>query len=308
MRVLGPPAVLAFLSLLAACGGDGQREAGDPGSDPIPSDRPLLVLAASDLEAVFTPLLARWHETSATRVDVVFGSSGTLAEQIRHGAPADLFFSADHHFVDRLFDAGVLMEGTRTHYATGRLALVVPSGRSLPSGPEALADPAFGTVAIANPDHAPYGRAARETLASLGILDTVASRLVPGEHIAHALHFVRTGNADAGLVALGLVAGRDPAPLPFHPVDPSLHAPLLQYAAIVEGTPRAAEARAFLDFVVSEEGQALFARFGFEPPKGTKEGAGVSPRRGLGAGSEGGAGLDHDAPSGPDPAAGSREG
>lgn len=247
---------------LAACGG----EAGERGGD-VPE---LLVLAASDLAPALDEL-ARSHERrTGVRISVVFGSTGNLAAQIRHGAPADLFFSADTTFLDGLIEANMIDPASRTAYAVGRLALVSPSGRSLPPTVKALADEAFETVAIANPDHAPYGRAARAALEAAGVWEEVAPRMVLGESVRHALEFVRTGNADAGLVALSLVhaVGGDGAEARsvHRVVDAALHPPLRQVAGVVRTSTRPEEARAFLSFVTSPEGCALLGRHGFEAP------------------------------------------
>jgi molybdate transport system substrate-binding protein len=130
----------------------------------------------------------------------------------------------------------------------------------------ALTDPGYAVVAIANPEHAPYGRAARQALEAAGAWDAVSPRLVLGENIMHAYQFVRTGNADAGLVALGLVRGVSGPPVPYTLVDSALHAPLRQVAGVVAGTGRAEQARRFLDFVMSADGRGVLARFGFERP------------------------------------------
>lgn len=230
------------------------------------ADAPLLLLAAADLGLAFEHLVPTYESRTGERIAVVLGSTGNLAAQIRHGAPADLFFSADESFMDALIDMGHIDDASRTVYATGRLALVAPAGRGSPPQLEELGDPATGLVAIANPDHAPYGRAAREALVEVERWETVGPRLVLGENVAHALQFVRTGNADVGLVALSLVRGAPGDPLPHRAVDQRLHQPLRQVAGITTTSRRAERARAFLEFVISSEGQAMLARHGFEPP------------------------------------------
>lgn len=244
------------LALLRGCG---QKTDGDEEAD-------LLLLAASDLGPAFEDLVPAYESRTGERIAVVLGSTGNLAAQIRHGAPADLFFSADESFMDALIAEGHVDAASRTVYATGRLALVVPAGRGLPPPLETLADPASGLIAIANPEHAPYGRAAREALVSMALWEGVTPRLVLGENVAHTLQFVRTGNADAGLVALSLVRGAPGEPLPYRVVEERLHVPLRQVAGITITTRQAERARAFLEFVVSSEGQEMLARYGFEPP------------------------------------------
>ncbi len=239
------------------------------GCDGAPADRedpPLLVLAASDLQMAFEEIVPRFRDLTGQRVEVVLGSTGNLAAQIRHGAPADLFFAADETFLDDLIEAGRIDPGSRRLYAIGRLALVAPPGREPPAEIAALADPGFRVIAIANPEHAPYGRAGREALRRAGVWETVRPRLVLGENIAHSYQFTRTGNADAAVVALSLVVGIPGGGVPHTVVPVELHAPLRQAAGVVADSRREAAARRFLDFVLSEEGQGILARYGFEDP------------------------------------------
>ncbi len=223
--------LLAFLLAPLLTGCDPEGSAGEDTREP-PSP-PILVLAASDLIAAFDTLVPHFEGVHEVRVTVVFGSSGNLATQIRHGAPADLFLSADAGFVDGLIADGRVDPGSRTAYAVGPLALVVPPGRSLPADIRELRAPAFRTLAIANPNHAPYGAAARTTLRTAGIWDEVASRMVFAENVAQAVQFVRTGNADAALVALSLVQGPTGPRLPLTLVDPRLNPTLVQVAGVV---------------------------------------------------------------------------
>lgn len=225
-------------------------------------ERPLLVLAASGLVLAMDALVEAFEARSGVEVTPVYGSSGNLAAQIGAGAPADLFFAADDVFVDRLIEQGLVDPTSRTVYALGRLVLVVPEGRPLPAGVGSLADRRYAVVAIANPDHAPYGRAAREALASAGVLPRVEPRLVYGDNVQHTLQFVRTGNADAGLVALALLP--PDARGPHVMVEHGLHEPIRQVAGMVRATARPDEARAFLSFVGSAEGRAILSRFGFD--------------------------------------------
>jgi len=263
--------VLTFL--LAACGGEsgaggtGTGESGAGGGDRegmSPDGAPrLLVLAASDLLFALPKIVEEFHDQTGMGVDLVLGSSGNLATQIENGAPADLYFSANRHFVDRLEGRGRLVPGTRRAYAVGRLALISAPGSAPPTGLAELAGPEFQVIALANPEHAPYGMAAREALQAQRLWDGLASRLVYAENIAQATQFVRTGNADAGIVALGVILGErdwDHRLIPDH-----LHTPLLQTAAVIQGSRHEAAARRFLELVLAEEGQTILARYGFEP-------------------------------------------
>jgi len=257
---------VALTTFPAGCGG----EHDDGASDAPPQDQaPLLVLAASDLVPAFRELAPIFEDRTGTPVDLVFGSTGNLAAQIRHGAPADLFFAADERFLDDLVARGRIDGETRRLYAVGRLVVVVPANRPLPRRLEELREERYTTVAIANPEHAPYGRAADQVLESVGIRDELQGRLVFGENIAHTLRFVETGNVDAAIVALSLVRDGDGQIRPHLLVDGAHHAPLIQAAGVTTDAPRPEAARAFLTFVTSAEGQALLERYGFEPPPDT---------------------------------------
>ena len=250
-------ATLGLLLLVGpwACAGGGAGEG-----------EALLILGAADLLAAFEELVPLYEERHGERVELVLGSTGNLSAQIRNGAPADLFFSANEGFLDDLIDGGHIDPTTRRVYAVGRLVVVVPAGAALPEGPAALVDPRFRTLAIANPEHAPYGWAAREALRSLGVWEALQPRLVLGENVAQTLQFVRTGNAEAGIVALSLVMGVGGDPLPYLLVDDGLHPAMLQVAGVLERSVHPERARGFLDFVLSAEGQTLLARYGFEAP------------------------------------------
>jgi molybdate transport system substrate-binding protein len=225
---------------------------------------PLLVLAASDLQAAFVEIAERFETDEGIPLRLVFGSTGNLTAQIEHGAPGDVFFAANESFIHRLERTSQLVDGTRRVYALGQLALVWRTGAPEPDGSAALARPDYGTVAIANPEHAPYGTAAREALTAAGIWTEVAPRLVLGENVAQALQFVTTGNADAGIVALGLVVG--PNHRPHRLVPGEMHAPLRQGAAVLGVSTRTEEALRLLDFVSGPPGQEILSRFGFLPP------------------------------------------
>lgn len=226
----------------------------------------LTVFAAADLRDAFGEIVPLFEARTGLEVVLVLGSTGNLAAQVEHGAPADLFFSARDDFVDRLEAAGRVEPGSRAAYAVGRVALVWRNGVEPPTDLEALVQPMYEVIAIANPEHAPYGHAAREALRSAGVWEAVQPRVVLGENAVQAWQFVETGHADAGLVAMGQVMGRPGWP---HLLLPdTLHPPLVQVAAVIRGSPRAQEARAFLELVLSEEGQAILQRYGFDPPPG----------------------------------------
>lgn len=258
----GPKAV-AIVVLLAApvlqgCG-IGTRDGADDGA-------PLLVFAASSLRAALEELVTLYEAETGEWVEVVLGSTGMLATQIRQGAPADMLIAADASFVDDLVEAGAADAASRRLYALGRLALVARPGAAPPPGVGSLAGAAYEVVAIANPEHAPYGAAAREALRASGAWPAVSGRLVFGESVVQAHQLVRTGNADAGIVALSLVGGAAGDGEAFTPVPDSLHAPLRQVAVVTSSSEKPVRAARFLDFVLSPTGRAVLLRHGLGLP------------------------------------------
>ena len=168
------------------------------------------VAAASDLQFALAELADRYQKESSQRVQLNMGSSGNFTQQIRQGLPVDLFMSADEEFVFQLADAG-LTRDRGAIYALGRIAVLVPAGSSIALDPglrglgEAL--PVVRHFAIANPEHAPYGRAAQQALERLGLWQRLQPKLVIGENIAQATQFVTSGAAQAGITAASLAAG-----------------------------------------------------------------------------------------------------
>ena len=232
------------------------------------SDKPALVAAASDLKFALTEIAARFEADTGRRLQLTFGSSGNFARQIEQGAPFELFLSADEAFVFRLADAGRTRDRGAL-YAIGRIALLVPKGSPLALDPalEGLRAgwPQVRRFAIANPEHAPYGRAAEQALRALGLWDLASPKLVLGENIAQAAQFVTTRNADAGIVALSLALAPELARQADHVLLPErLHAPLRQRMVL---TAAASEtARRFYDYLQQPAARAVLRRFGFTLP------------------------------------------
>jgi molybdate transport system substrate-binding protein len=255
VRILSWPAIaILFLATVSGCGDRGFGGGGDA----------VLVLAASDLQLALPEIAREFEAQQGGRVQLVFGSTGNLTTQIEQGAPADLFLAANESFIDRLDRAGLIDPGTRILYAEGRLATAWRAGGQPIQAPQALQDPRFTAISIANPEHAPYGVAAREMLESLGILGAVQGRLVFGENVAQALQLVQSGNADAGIVALPVVIGM--SGIEYLPIDPSLHQPLRQAGAVLRDAVDPFGGEAFLDFIMSDAGQGILRRYGFEAP------------------------------------------
>jgi molybdate transport system substrate-binding protein len=223
----------------------------------------VMVYAASDLAFAMREIAPLFERASGARVTLVLGSTGNLARQIEHGAPADLFFAADEGFIDGLRDRGIVIAETRTLYAQGRLVLASVRRARAPLEMQDLVGPGVKRLAIANPDHAPYGRAAREALERLGLWERVRPKLVYAENIRHALQFLQAGAVDAALVARAIAEVPEVVSVP---VDPALHRPLNQVAAVVRRSPRPELALAFLHFVIGPEGRPIMKRRGYLLP------------------------------------------
>jgi molybdate transport system substrate-binding protein len=246
------PLVLAALAL----GTSTRVAAADPPT--------LTVFAAADLAFALRDLVPRFEKAVGVKVALVLGSTGNLARQIEHGAPADVFFAANETFIDELVAKGAVIPQTRALYAQGRIVLATPKA----FGPRLadlrqLNDPRVRRVAIANPQHAPYGKAAEEALRKLGLWDAVRPKLVYGENIRHTLQFLQTGAADAGIVALSVASVPE---IDWVPIDPTLHAPLNQVVAVVRRSGRPELGVAFVQFVNGGEGRQVMKRYGFALP------------------------------------------
>jgi molybdate transport system substrate-binding protein len=231
--------------------------------------RRVSVAAAADLKwALEEARTSFTRDNPSIQVDLTFGSSGQFYAQLTQKAPFDLFLSADLDYARRLQDAG-LGRGLFT-YATGRLALVASPGSALDVralGLKALLDPSVKHVAMANPLHAPYGRAAQAALAASGLSEAVKPRIVLGENVSQAAQFVHTRAAEAGLVALSLVKAPGGPAIAYWLVPQELHPPLEQGGVVMAWAKDSAAAEAFGSFLTGPAGQAILARYGFEGPK-----------------------------------------
>lgn len=232
----------------------------------------LRIAAASDLKFVLAQLLETFQKETGLRVEASYGSSGNFARQIRQGLPVHLFMSADESWVLQLAEAGLtrtLPGGEHDRgvvYAEGHLALYVPQGSGLTLDAELKGLRAgwdsVGKFAIANPELAPYGRAAREALEKLGMWELVKPKLVLGENIAQATQFIATGAAQAGITSLSLAAAPELSRLGRHVTLPTtLHAPIRQRMVLLKDAPDTAQRLyAYLQTPVA---QAVFRRYGF---------------------------------------------
>lgn len=230
----------------------------------------VVIAAASDLNFAFKEIIAEFEQTTGHKVKLSLGSSGNFFAQIQNGAPYDLYFSADIRYPQKLVETGHAVADSLSRYAIGRIVLWVPNSSPLKieqRGLEALLDPAAKKIAIANPKHAPYGRAAVSAMEHYAIHEAVKGRLVLGENISQAAQFVESGAADAGIIALSLVlappmkaAGR------YWEIPADAHPPIEQGAAMLTGGRNQESAKAFLLFIQSAEGQTIMTRYGFVVP------------------------------------------
>lgn len=231
-----------------------------------PAAAQLTVAAAADLQVVLPAIADRYRQSTGQVLRITYGSSGNFVTQIQNGAPFDLFLSADTAYVERLVESGHARRGSVTPYATGRLVLWARKDRRLDVGRglSVLTDPRVRRVAIANPEHAPYGRAALAALRHAGIAEAIRTKLVLGENIAQTAQFVQSGNADAGLIALSLALS--PALLAsgsYIDIPPSSFPPIRQAAVVVSRSRQAEAAGRFLAYLRQPDAVALLRASGF---------------------------------------------
>ena len=239
----------------------------------------ITVAAAADLSTALPEIAAKYKSQTGQEVKLIFGSSGNLTTQIRNGAPFDVFFSADEEYPKQLIDAGLAEKDSLYRYAVGRLVLWMPNEVPInlqKLGINALLDPAVKKIAIANSQHAPYGRAAESALRHYGIYDQVSSRLVLGESVSQAAQFVESGNAQAGLIALShALAPALKSKGHYWTVPLDAYPTLNQAAVVLSHSKQQAAARKFLEFVRSPGAASLLKDYGFslpaeQPPSGER--------------------------------------
>jgi molybdate transport system substrate-binding protein len=238
--------------LVAACGG---RNA---------SKSQIHVAAAADLSRAFGELGAAFQKQTGIEPVFTFGSTGLLTKQIEQGAPFDLLAAANVDYADQVAKAGECDAATKTMYARGRLVVWTPASVAPPLKLEDLADPRFARIAIANPEHAPYGVAARAAMQKAGIWTAVEPRMVYGENVQQTLQFAQSGNADAAVIALSLSTVTDGGKA--LPVDPSLHEPIDQAMIVCKNGGNPDGAKQFEAFVSSPGGREIMTRYGFRLP------------------------------------------
>ena len=248
------PRYFPLLVALAAVGCGGRAN--------VPARPELNVATAANLTRVFGELGGIFERETGIHVIFSFGATAQLAQQIEHGAPFDVFAAADTEHVDELARKDLILPSTRTIYARGKLVLWVPDARVPVEYIEDLARASVTHVAIANPQLAPYGRAAVETLHTLHLWETVQPKIVYGQSISITTQYAATGNADAAFTALALV--HDSARGRKIEVPEGLHAPLDQAMAVVRSTPKPDQARRFVEFISGEKAREILKRNGYQ--------------------------------------------
>ncbi len=240
---------------------------------PLSAQTPLRIAAAADLEPVLPPILEQFHQTTGIRAEATFQASAVLTTQIQNGAPFDLFLSADLGYPKRLIDAGLADaagsadSSTPITYAKGTLVLWARRDSRLPPPSlDLLRNPDLKTLAIANPERAPYGRAAVAALTSLKLYESLKPRLVTAENIAQAAQFVDSGNADAGLISLtSALTPRLAASGAYVVIPRNLYPPIEQGMVIVTNTAQRAAVHKLMDYLLSAPVQAQLAKSGLTP-------------------------------------------
>ena len=238
-----------------------------------PQAKEIRIAAAADLKFALGELSEKFEKSSGTKVNVTYGSSGNFFLQLQNGAPFDLFFSADIEYPRKLDAAGLTEPGTLYEYAVGRIVIWATADSRVDVakvGWMALLDPSVEKIAIANPEHAPYGRAAVAALQKAGIYESVKAKLVYGENISQAAQFVQSGNAQAGIIAKSLAISPAMQPGKRWEIPAELHPPLEQEAVILKNAKNKDAVRAYLEFVKGEMGRAVLAKYGFELPEKPK--------------------------------------
>jgi molybdate transport system substrate-binding protein len=263
-------ASLAILLLLAACSRQSvaSTPSASPGDPPaiatVPSATELTVAAAADLQFAFTDIARLFEAQTGHPVTLVFGSTGQLTQQIENGAPYDLFAAANIDYLHRLAEKNLVLADSLALYARGRIVLAANRASGVAAVDlHDLLDPRIQHIAIANPQHAPYGVAAKQALESAGLWEALEPRLVLAENVRQALQYVQSGDAEAGILALSVAGVPE---ITWTLIDTALHQPLDQAQAVLASSPHADLAGQFAAFINSASGRSIMRRYGFILP------------------------------------------
>lgn len=254
--------LFVLVAIAAACARPEQKAVGRPR---------LRIAAAADLNVALGELITRFTATHQVDVTASYGSSGTFFAQLMNGAPFDLYLSADMEYPRRLVERGVALKDSLFTYAVGRLVLWAPAQSKLDvqaRGLSVLEDSAVARIAIANPEHAPYGRAAVAALKNANLYDAVKGKLAYGESVSQAMQFAQSGSAEVGIVALSLTVA--PAPRDagrWVELQEGSYPALEQGGCILSAAADVEAARGFRAFLTGTEGRAILQHYGFGVPK-----------------------------------------
>ena len=230
----------------------------------------IAIAAASDLNFAIKEIIVEYEKSTGNHVKLSLGSSGNFYAQIQNGAPFDLYFSADIGYPKKLEEAGLIVPGSLYRYAVGRIVIWTRSAshRMWPRDRKSLRDPTIKKIAIANPKHAPYGRAAVAAMEHFKVYDQVKDRLVFGENISQAAQFIESGACEVGIIALSLaLAPTMKAAGTYWEIPSDAHPPLEQGAAILKSSKQQETAKQFLEFMRGKQGQEIMTRYGFTLPQ-----------------------------------------
>lgn len=224
----------------------------------------ITIAAAADLQFAFSDIAKLYEEQTGHKVTLVFGSTGQLVQQIENGAPFDLIASANISYIEQLANKGLVLPESAELYARGRIVLAVnrQSGVEAVDLKDLLADN-IQHIAIANPEHAPYGMAAKQALQALGLWEVLTDKLVYGENVRQALQFVQTGDAEVGIISLSVASVPE---ITWTLIDDQLHTPLDQALAILTTSKNPEVARSFIEFINGEIGRPIMRQYGFLLP------------------------------------------
>lgn len=270
------PAILIFLACLLTGMTAGLFFSGcaSPRENAETNTSEVRIAAAADLRFALDEIQAEFKKQYPyIDVKIVYGSSGNFFVQLQQQAPFDVYLSADLSYPRRLVEQGVALKETEFLYGVGRLVVWMPEGGIRLDvdalGLQALTDPAARKIAIANPQHAPYGRAAEAALRHYGVYEAVQDRLVFGESVAQTAHFIETGAADAGIIALALALSPEMRKRGrFWMIPLEAYPRIEQGGVILSWAQDLGAAKRFRDFMLGPAGRAILERYGFFLPEG----------------------------------------
>jgi molybdate transport system substrate-binding protein len=238
---------------------------GGTATDPPAESTPVRIAGAANLVKVMEQIVPRFEKESGAKVDFIPGSSGKLAAQLKEGAPFDLFMSANVKFVDEATSSGECLADSKKLYARGHLVMWSKEGAKdePPAEPAGLTDKKYETIAVAQPEQAPYGAAARAALEKLGVWTKIEKRVIFGSSLEETIKLVESGNAEVGLLALSQVIK---AKGKYVEIPDDLHDPLDQALAVCKNGKQQALAGKFVEFLGTPEVQELMKSYGYTMP------------------------------------------